>query len=533
MTMALSRTTDFLVIGSGLAGLYYSLHVADRGHVTIVTKRDSSESNTNYAQGGIASVFAETDSFASHVADTLRVGAGLCHEEIVRGVIEEGPRHVAALSNLGAHFSRQPSGEFDLGREGGHSHRRVVHAGDLTGQEIQRALLAAANRHPNIQILEDHMAIDLLIADRGGSQQACFGAYVLQQQTDEIFPLAARCVLLAAGGAGKVYLYTSNPDVACGDGIAMGYRAGATVANMEFFQFHPTLLYHPLAKNFLISEALRGEGGILRLIDGTPFMDSVHELKSLAPRDVVARTIDNELKRTGQDHVLLDMTHLPPEHLVERFPGIHARCLELGIDMRRQPIPVVPGAHYCCGGLVVDAQGRTSVRNLLAAGEVTCSGLHGACRLASNSLLEALVYGARAARVALDIPAAAPAAVEPWQPGAAVPSDEAVVVSQNWDEIRRCMWNYVGIVRTNKRLERARRRIELIRDEIREYYWNFLVTSDLIELRNIALVAHLVVESARRRKESRGLHFNADFPQPDARFARDTILTASDGPSTA
>ena len=530
---AQAHSTEFLVIGSGLAGLYYALHVADQGLVTIVTKRGSSESNTNYAQGGIASVFDRTDSFASHIEDTLRVGAGLCHAEVVRGVIEEGPQHIANLAKLGADFTRRSSGEFDLGREGGHSHRRVVHAGDLTGQEIQRTLLAAANRHPNIRILENHMAIDLLIADRGGSQQACFGAYVLNQHTDEILPLAARCVLLAAGGAGKVYLYTSNPDVACGDGIAMGYRAGAAVANMEFFQFHPTLLFHPLAKNFLISEALRGEGGILRLLDGTPFMDAVHELKSLAPRDVVARTIDTELKRTGQDHVLLDMTHVPPEQLVERFPGIHARCLELGIDMRRQPIPVVPGAHYCCGGLVVDAEGRTSVRNLLAAGEVTCSGLHGACRLASNSLLEALVFGARAARVALESQGAVPPAVEPWQPGAAVPSDEAVVVSQNWDEIRRSMWNYVGIVRTNKRLERARRRIELIRDEIREYYWNFLITSDLVELRNLALVAHLVVESARRRKESRGLHYNADFPQSDARFARDTILTPADGPSTA
>ena len=524
--------TDFLVIGSGIAGLYYALHVAQHGRVTVVTKREPMESSTRYAQGGIASVLGQEDSFDSHVEDTIRVGAGLCNEDVVRFTVEEGPRQIHQLMELGVKFTRKTEGgALDLGREGGHSHRRVVHATDLTGQEVERALLLAVQQHPNCTILDHHMAVDLLTSVHYGMENACFGAYVLDHQTRVVHTVLARVVYLASGGAGKTYIYTTNPDVSTGDGMAMAYRAGAAVANMEFFQFHPTLLFHPQATSFLISEALRGEGGVLRLADGTEFMASVHEMGSLAPRDVVARTIDFELKRTGDECVYLDMTALDPEHLARRFPNIHAKCSSLGIDMRRRPIPVVPAAHYCCGGVIIDERGRTTLRNLSAGGEVTCSGLHGACRLASNSLLEALVFAARAAEVAAQAEPVRPEKVAPWYSGDAVDSDEAVVVSQNWLELRRFMWNYVGIVRSAKRLDRARRRIELIREEIREYYWDFLVTGDLLELRNIALVAHLIIESARRRKESRGLHYNIDYPETDGQYQRDTVLTRVDGPS--
>jgi L-aspartate oxidase len=532
MDSNLIQESDFLVIGSGIAGLYYALHVADHGRVTIATKLEPSESSTKYAQGGIATVLAQDDSFESHIEDTLQVGAGLCHEEVVRFTVEEGPRHIKRLMQLGVEFTTKPgSSSLDLGREGGHSHRRVVHATDLTGQEVERALLAAVSAHPNVTILDHHMAIDLLTTAPYGMENACFGAYLLDQRSGDVLTHQARVTFLATGGAGKVYLYTSNPDLATGDGIAMAYRAGAAVANMEFFQFHPTLLYHPHAKSFLISEALRGEGGVLRLRDGTEFMKGVHEMGSLAPRDVVARAIDLELKRSGAECVHLDMTHLDSDAVVARFPNIHEMCDSLGIDMRTTPIPVVPAAHYCCGGVVVDPRGASSLRNLSCAGEVTCSGLHGACRLASNSLLEALVFAARAAERDLHKEPARPPKVRPWHSGDAVDSDEAVVVTQNWEELRRFMWNYVGIVRSDKRLDRARRRIELIRDEIREYYWNFLVTGDLLELRNIALVAHLIIESARRRKESRGLHKNIDHPKSEEAYRRDTVLTHVDGPS--
>jgi L-aspartate oxidase len=374
------------------------------------------------------------------------------------------------------------------------------------------------------------MAIDLLTTAKYGGPNAVFGAYVYDQKTGEVKTILARAVIIATGGAGKVYLYTTNPDVATGDGVAMAYRVGARVANMEFFQFHPTCLYHPAAKSFLISEALRGEGGILRLIDGTPFMPRYHEMKDLAPRDIVARAIDAELKRTGDDYVTLDMTHLDAKYLADRFPNIHARCLELGIDMRKQPIPVVPAAHYSCGGVLVDQRGRTSVRNLYAVGEVSMTGLHGACRLASNSLLEALVYAARAADDVKDVSVDRPQRVAPWYPGEATSSDERVLVSHTWEEIRRLMWNYVGIVRTDRRLERAARRIDLIREEIRDYYWNVLVNNDLLELRNIALVADLIIQSARRRLESRGLHYNLDHLEHDPRWEKDTILARGDGP---
>jgi len=406
-----------------------------------------------------------------------------------------------------------------------------VHAKDTTGAAIQQALLArVAERGDRVTLLPDHMAIDLLTAAKYGGPNAVFGAYLLDQATGEVKAAVARAVVLATGGAGKVYLYTTNPDVATGDGIAMAYRVGARIGNMEFFQFHPTCLYHPAAKSFLISEALRGEGGILRLRDGTAFMHRYHEMKDLAPRDIVARAIDAELKRSGDDYVVLDMTHLPADFVVERFPNIHQRCLELGIDMRKTPIPVVPAAHYSCGGVAVDQLGRSSVRNLYAIGEVSMTGLHGACRLASNSLLEAMVYAGRAADDVRGATSHRPQHVTPWYAGEAGSSDEAVVVTHNWDEIRRLMWNYVGIVRTDRRLERASRRIDLIRAEIRDYYWNVAVNGDLIELRNIALVADLIIESARRRPESRGLHYTLDHPDKDARLARDTILARGDGP---
>jgi L-aspartate oxidase len=526
--------TDYLVLGSGIAGLTFALRAAEHGDVLVVTKRAAEESNTRWAQGGVAAVLGADDTVESHVQDTLTVGDGLCHEDVVRITCGEGPALVRELAERHhASFDRAPDGSFLLGREGGHSARRVIHAKDTTGHEIERVLLAAAQAHPRIRILPHHMAIDLLTMQKYGGPEGCFGAYVLDlsKPSGDIFAITARVVVLASGGAGKVYLYTTNPDVATADGVAMAYRAGARVANLEFIQFHPTCLYHSQAKSFLISEALRGEGGVLKLRSGKTFMERYHPMKSLAPRDVVARAIDAEMKRSGDDYVVLDMTHLDPGFLVERFPAIHKRCLEFGIDMRTMPIPVVPAAHYSCGGVVTDECGRTNLRNLYAIGEVAMTGLHGACRLASNSLLEGLVFGARAADDARKATALRPPAVAPWYPGDAVDSNEAVLVTHDWDEIRRTMWNYVGIVRTDKRLERARRRIELIRDEIREYYWNSRVTGDLIELRNLALVAHLIVECAQRRKESRGLHYTLDYPQKDDRYRKDTVIRRGDGPN--
>jgi L-aspartate oxidase len=524
--------TDYLVIGSGLAGLYFALRASEHGKVVIATKRAPGDANTAYAQGGVAGALDPEDGVAAHVEDTLRVGDGLCHRDIVELCAREAPEHILHFANdLGVQFDRDAGGHLALGREGGHTARRIVHVKDSTGWAIQQTLLArVAERADRITMLPDRMAIDLLTTAKYGGPNAVFGAYLLDQRTGAIETAVARAVVLATGGCGKVYLYTTNPDVATGDGVAMAYRVGARVGNMEFFQFHPTCLYHPAAKSFLISEALRGEGGILRLRDGTAFMPRYHEMKDLAPRDVVSRAIDSELKRTGDDHVVLDMTHLPGDFLADRFPNIHRRCLELGIDMRTQPIPVVPAAHYSCGGVAVDEHGRSTVRNLYAIGEVAMTGLHGACRLASNSLLEAMVFAARAADDVKAAQSTRPSHVAPWYAGEAGSSDEAVVVSQNWDEIRRLMWNYVGIVRTDRRLERAARRIELIRAEIREYYWNVLINGDLIELRNIALLADLIIESARRRKESRGLHYNLDHPDHDPRFKIDTLLARGDGP---
>lgn len=521
---------DYLVIGSGIAGLWFALKAAEHGQVVILTKDAPEESNTAYAQGGIAAVLDPGDSFEQHVEDTLRAGAGLCRQEAVEIAVREGPAELRAMSKrCGVQFDLRPGaseevGELDLGLEGGHSARRVAHVGDSTGRAVAVRLLDQVRAHPNILLLHHYMAMDLLTMAKHGGPDAVFGAFVLHRGTHKVRSLVARVTLLATGGMGKVYRYTSNPDVATGDGVAMGYRAGAAVTDMEFMQFHPTCLYHPAAKSFLISEALRGEGGKLRLMSGERFMDGYHELGELAPRDVVARAIDAEMKRTGDDHVVLDMTHLDPEFLVQRFPTIYDRCLSFGIDLRTQPIPVVPAAHYHCGGLVVDGFGRTTVENLLAIGEVSCTGLHGANRLASNSLLEGLVWAARAAQAARDLPARRPRSLPEWDSRGAIKEDEAVVVAHNWDEIRSLMWNYVGIVRSDKRLERARRRISLIREEIREYYCKFLISADLVELRNLALVADLIISGAQRRKESRGLHYNIDYPRSDENQARPIVF---------
>ncbi len=521
---------DVLVVGSGISGLSFALDAATAGAVLIVTKRERTEANTRYAQGGVSSVLSADDSFEEHVRDTLVAGAGLCKPPVVQLCVEEGPACVERLVSWGVHFDRDGEGHFDLGREGGHSRRRVLHAGDITGHEIERALLAACDAHPNIRFLEHHHAIDLLTTAkhlRRGGPVRCVGAYVLDVVGRRVLTVRARRVVLATGGAGKVYRYTTNPDVATGDGVAMAYRAGARVANLEFFQFHPTCLYHPQANSFLISEALRGEGGVLRLRDGTSFMEAYHGMGSLAPRDIVARAIDNELKRTGDTHVQLDMTHLSAEFLRERFPNIYERCASLGIHMERDPIPVVPAAHYMCGGVVTDTWARTHVEGLYAIGEVACTGLHGANRLASNSLLEGAVFARRAAEDAVrGLGAREPLPDVPtWDAGDAREPDEGVVITQNWREIREFMWNYVGIVRSDRRLDRAKHRIDLLREEIHEYYWNYRVTSDLLELRNLALVAELIVRCARLRKESRGLHYTTDYPErADGRFGTDTVL---------
>ncbi len=523
--------SDFLVIGSGIAGLSYALQAANHGSVAIITKRDISESATKYAQGGIASVFSSEDSFDAHMEDTLVAGAGICHEDVVRMVVEDGPQTISNLIEWGVKFTTKGE-DYDLTREGGHSARRILHAEDITGREIERALVEAVRQHPNVQVFEHHIAIDLItqakIERKPLEQNRCLGAYALDINGDRVRTFSSKITLIASGGAGKVYLYTCNPDVASGDGVAMAYRAGATIANMEFMQFHPTTLFHPLAKSFLISEAVRGEGAILRRRDGTAFMEKYHKLKDLAPRDIVARAIDNEMKTSGDDCVFLDITHEPADFVRSRFPNIYQTCMEFGLDMTKEWLPVVPAAHYLCGGVVVNTDAETDLPGLYAIGEAAFTGLHGANRLASNSLLEAAVYAGRAyrhsseavKRLTDDHPE-----LPEWDSGTATNSDEMVVVSQNWDEIRRCMWNYVGIVRTDKRLERALRRIKLIRDEIEEYYWNFIITSDLVELRNIATVAELIVACAQMRKESRGLHYNIDHPDRDeANWKRDTFI---------
>jgi L-aspartate oxidase len=525
--------SDFLVIGSGIAGLSFALKAARTGTVSLITKRNVTESATFYAQGGVASVLSEEDSFESHIQDTLKTGSGLSKREVVEMVVRDGPAMIRELMALGVEFSnREGAEDLDLGKEGGHSKRRIVHAKDMTGRVVERALVAAVMAEENIQVYEDCIAVDLITHSKFVEMtetETVWGAYALDKSTGDIHTFVALATVLATGGAGKVYLYTSNPDVATGDGIAMAYRVGAKIANMEFMQFHPTCLYHPDSKSFLISEALRGEGGLLKRSDGVSFMKTHHYKADLAPRDIVARAIDFELKKSGDECVYLDISHRPADFTKKRFPGIYEKCLALGIDITAEPIPVVPAAHYICGGVCTDPGGMTSVKRLYAIGETACTGLHGANRLASNSLLEGLVLATTASAHAAAMvkgSKTAPPSIPPWETRGAVTSEEAVIISQNWDELRRFMWNYVGIVRSDRRLERAKRRIDLLKNEINEYYWNFTITSDLLELRNIATVAELIIDSAIKRKESRGLHYNIDHPKTDDKlFKCDTILT--------
>lgn len=540
-------TCDFLVIGSGIAGLSFALEAAEHGEVIVVTKRAREESNTKYAQGGIAAVLDKDDSFEKHVQDTLVAGAGMSHPRAVELCVREAPDRIRMLQGFGARFDRAQGvahadesspdlpppastrggagSDLDLHLEGGHSARRIVHTGDMTGREVERALVEAVASAKNVRVLDEHMAIDLITLAKYGGPEICAGAYVFDVEDGKVEKVLARATVLATGGAGKVYLYTTNPDVATGDGIAMAFRAGAEVANMEFYQFHPTCLFHPQAKNFLISEALRGEGAVLRRLDGTAFMKDYDARAELAPRDIVARAIDHEMKRSGAEHVLLDITHKDAHFVKEHFPGIYAQCMGYGIDITRQPIPVVPAAHYLCGGITTDLDGRTTIPGLWAIGECAHTGLHGANRLASNSLLEGMVFAHRAALALETIDRSKPwPEVPDWDVGEAVPSDEAVVITQNWDELRRLMWNYVGIVRSDKRLKRAARRIALLQEEIAEYYWKYFLTRDLLELRNIATVAQLVVECAAARRESRGLHFTIDHLETDPKMARDMVV---------
>ncbi|MGE0497349.1 MAG: L-aspartate oxidase [Ramlibacter sp.] len=522
-----SHDFDVLIVGSGLAGLSAALHLAPTHRVAVLTKRAMSDGSSGWAQGGIAAVLAEGDTFDSHVDDTLVAGAGLSDPAATRFVVEHAPESIAWLRELGVPFSLE-DGHLHLTREGGHSARRIVHVTDATGAAVQKTLIERVRQTPNITLFEHHTLVDLITGKkRGLPLNRCFGLYALDEATDRVVTFRAPHTILATGGAGKVYLYTTNPDTATGDGIAVAWRAGCRVTNMEFIQFHPTCLYHPHAKSFLITEAVRGEGGRLLLPEsagGTRFMPQHDARAELAPRDIVARAIDFEMKKHGLDCVHLDISHQPREFILEHFPNIHARCLELGIDITRQPIPVVPAAHYTCGGIHTDLSGRTDLAGLHAVGETAYTGLHGANRLASNSLVECMVFARAAAQ---DIRATAlpePPAVPPWDDSRVTDADEAVVISHNWDELRRFMWDYVGIVRTNKRLERAAHRIALLRSEIQEFYANFHVTRDLLELRNLVEVAGLIVRSAQARHESRGLHFSRDYPEKSTAQAVATTL---------
>jgi L-aspartate oxidase len=521
---------DFLILGSGITGLYTAYQLADLGSVIVVTKADLIESNTSYAQGGIASVLAATDSFESHIRDTLDAGAGLCDPEAVRVLVTEGPAHIRSLIDLGARFERGPDGELDLHREGGHSHNRIVHTGDLTGKEVE-LVLAEAVRSKNVTILEHHSAVELITryhlegGNPAADEPACFGAYVYNRKTWEIFVLRARATVLATGGAGHVYLHNTNPEVATGDGVALGYRAGAVIANMEFYQFHPTCLYDPGRRSFLITEAMRGAGGRLLNYEMRPFMHEYDERKELAPRDIVARAIDAEMKKSGSPHVWLDVTHLSAEKLMSKFPNIYATCLSRGIDISKQPIPVVPAAHYMCGGVLTDLYGRTRLKGLYAAGEVACTGVHGGNRLASNSLLEGLVFGSRIAQDLRANPVEASRyRIRPWDKEGLHNPEEWILVQHNYGEIRHIMWNYVGIVRSNLRLDRALRRINLLCDEIMDFYRRTVIQNRILELRNLALVARLIILSAKHRKESRGLHYSTDYPENRGPSRQNTLI---------
>ncbi len=528
--------TDFLVIGSGIAGLYFAIKAAEMGTVAIITKKEQAESNTNYAQGGIASVISADDSFDSHIADTLNAGAGLCHRDAVEVIVREGPARINELLTLGVEFTKK-NNQLDLGREGGHSKHRIVHAADLTGHEVERALLEKVNQHPNIQVFENHAAIDLItehhLVNTGKAEHRqnthCWGAYVLDSKSNTVKTFLSSVTMLATGGTGQVYLHTTNPLIATGDGIAMAYRAGAKVGNMEFIQFHPTTLFNSGAPSFLISEAVRGFGGILRTRDGADFMKKYDARGSLAPRDIVARAIDSELKRSGDECVFLDVTHHKANETSSHFPNIYKRCLEFNIDITKDLIPVVPAAHYSCGGVVTDLYGSTSIVGLFACGEVSMTGVHGANRLASNSLLEALVFSTRAAAQIKEkkIYSSITPEIPEWDESGTVNADEWVLIAHDRKEIQQIMWDYVGIVRSNHRLDRANRRIQLILQEVLDFYKRTAVTAELIELRNLARTAELIIRSALSRKESRGLHYTTDYPKPnDSEWLRDTIVNS-------
>ncbi|MDG1096645.1 MAG: L-aspartate oxidase [Methylophilaceae bacterium] len=513
----MSQQFDVLIIGSGLAGLTLALQVADSKKVCIVSKRTMQDSASSWAQGGIATVLNSNDTIDEHVADTLIAGAGLCDPDITRMVTEHGREAIDWLIDLGVEFTREENSEtgYHLTREGGHSHRRIIHAADATGKAVQKTLSQKVREHANITLLENHIAVDLITSKKlkQESTNHCLGAYILNNSSGKVMTIAAQQTALATGGAGKVYLYTTNPDVSTGDGIAMAWRAGCRVSNLEFVQFHPTCLFHPHAKSFLITEAIRGEGGLLKLPDGTRFMPSHDARAELAPRDVVARAIDFEMKKRGLEFVYLDISHQPAAFIKEHFPTVYERCLALGIDITTSPIPVVPAAHYTCGGVIVDHNSLTDIANLYAIGETSCTGLHGANRLASNSLLECMVFGRIAAKQILAAPNHNVTDLPDWDESRVTDADEEVLITHTWNELRRFMWNYVGIVRTDKRLSRAMHRIHMLRDEVHEFYSNFRVTNDLIELRNLLQVAELIVESAMERRESRGLHYSKDYPE--------------------
>ncbi|HED13463.1 MAG TPA: L-aspartate oxidase [Gammaproteobacteria bacterium] len=529
--------SNIVVIGGGAAGLSLSLRLAEAGAgVVVLAKGRLSEGSSYYAQGGIAAVRDADDSFQYHIRDTLIAGAGLCHKDAVEQVVTNGPDCIQWLIDHGVGFSRddKDQGRYHLTREGGHSHRRIIHSADATGREVETSLVNQARKHPNIQILEHHLAFDIITSNKLGlpGPNHCLGLYALNQHSGKVISINTPRLVLATGGAAKVYLYTSNPDTCTGDGIALAWRAGCRVANLEFIQFHPTCLYHPQAKSFLISEALRGEGALLTLPDGGRFMPDHDERAELAPRDIVARAIDYEMKKRGLDHVLLDISYKPADFIREHFPTIYQRCLEYGFDLTQEAIPVVPAAHYTCGGIMIDPCGCTDVEGLYAIGECTFTGLHGANRLASNSLLECLVYGKTAsAHILSQSPNQDSGVTLPeWDESRVSDADEQIVVAHNWDELRRAMWDYVGIVRTSKRLQRAQHRINLLKEEVREYYGNFRVSSDLLELRNLLEVAELIVRSASQRKESRGLHYTLDYPESSEDWLQDTVLTPDEEP---